>query len=176
MKFKNILSKLHLSKPDREHSKFFEKVSIKGCKKRKSLKDILVTAKVPPLKTKEGFCCPCNEPRPRCEICKHIKTHQFESSSTKHIYSIWPQNLNCSSKNVIYLFTCKTCHKQYTWSTEEFWSRLNIYRWWHRDFFRNKIVKQVSFHAHLAEGIDQGETDWEVRLIDQEVSVDKRES
>ena len=34
----------------------------------------------------------------------------------------------------------------------------------------------MSFHAHLAEGIDQGETDWEVRLIDQEVSVDKRES
>ena len=54
-------------------------------------------AKVPPLKTKEGFCGPYN--KPRCEICKH---------STK------PQYLICTSKNVVYLFTCKTCHKQYT--------------------------------------------------------------
>ena len=29
---------------------------------------------IPPLKTEEGFCGPCN--KPRCEICKHItKTH-----------------------------------------------------------------------------------------------------
>ena len=109
-KLKNILSKIHLLlTPDREHSNVFENVSIIGFKKRKSLKDNLVRAKLPPLKTEEGFCSPCN--RPRCEICKHItKTHQFESSSTKRIYFIRPQNLNCASKKVAYLFTCKTCH------------------------------------------------------------------
>ena len=73
-------------------------------------------AKVPPLKTEEDFCGSCN--KPRCEICKHItKTHQFES---KRIYSIRPQNLNCASNNVVYRFTCKTYHKQYSGSTEEF--------------------------------------------------------
>ena len=111
LKLKNILSKIQLlSTPDREHRKVFENVSIIGFKKGKSLKDILVRAKVPPIKTEKGFCGPCS--KPRCEICKHItKTHQFESSSTKRIYCIRPQNLNCTSKNVVYYFTCKTCHK-----------------------------------------------------------------
>ena len=80
-KLKNILSKIHLLlTPDREHSKVFEDIPIICFKKGKSLKDILVRAKVPPLKTEEGFCGPCS--KPRCEICKHItKTNQFESSS-----------------------------------------------------------------------------------------------
>ena len=46
-KLKNILSKIHLLlTPDREHSKIFENVPIIGFKKGKSLKDILVRAKV----------------------------------------------------------------------------------------------------------------------------------
>ena len=142
-KLKNIIFKIHLPlTPDREHRKVFENVPVIGFKKGKSLKDILVRAKVLPLKTKRSFCGPCN--KPRCEISKHItKTHQFESSSTKRIYSIRPQNLNCASKNVVYLFTCKTCHKQYTGSTEEFRSRFNNYRRSHRNFLRNNKVKQV---------------------------------
>ena len=44
---------------------------------------------------------------------------------------------------------------------------------------RNKKVKQELFHAHFTEGLHQGESDWEVRLIDQGFSVDdvrRRES
>ena len=44
---------------------------------------------------------------------------------------------------------------------------------------RNKKVKQESFHAHFTEGLHQGDGDWEVRLVDQGVSVDdvrRRES
>ena len=110
-KLKNILFKIHLLlTPDREHRKVFDNVPIIGFKRGKSLKNILVRAKVPPLKTEKGFCGPCN--KPRCEISKHItKTQQFQSSSTKRIYFIRPQNLNCASKNVVYRFTCKTCHK-----------------------------------------------------------------
>ena len=37
---------------------------------------------------------------------------------------------------------------------------------------RNKKVKQESSHAHFAESFHQGESDWEVWLIDQRVSVD----
>ena len=74
-KLKKILFKIHLFlTPDREQRKVFENFPIIGFKKGKSVKDILVTAKVPPLKTEKGFCGPCNTPR--CEICKHItKTH-----------------------------------------------------------------------------------------------------
>ena len=53
--------------PDREHRKVFENVPIITFEKGKSLKDILVSAKVPPLKTKDGFCGPCD--KPSCEIC-----------------------------------------------------------------------------------------------------------
>ena len=35
-----------------------------------------------------------------------------------------------------------------------------------------KKGKQDSFHAHFAEGLHQGESDWEFRLIDQGVSAD----
>ena len=41
-----------------------------------------------------------------------------------------------------------------------------------RKFLRNKNVKQESFHAHFTEGLHQGESDFEVRLIDQGVSND----
>ena len=81
--------------------------------------------------------------------------------------------------NVVYLFTRKTCHKQYTGSTEEFRSRFNNYRCLHRNFLRNKKVRKESFHAHFTEVLHQGESDWEVRLIDQGFSVDdvrRRES
>ena len=128
-------------------------------------------AKVLPLKTEENFCGPCS--KPKCEICKHItKTNQFESSSTKHIHSVRPQNLNCASKNVVYLFSYNTCHKQYTENTEEIWSRFNCYRYLHWNFSRNKKVNQVPFYAHFAEGLHQEESNGKVRLIDQVVSVD----
>ena len=37
---------------------------------------------------------------------------------------------------------------------------------------RNKKFKQESFHAHFAESLQGRIKDWEVRLIDQGVSVD----
>ena len=55
-KIKKILFKIHLLLiPDREHRKVFENISVIGFKKGKSLKDILVRAKIPPLKTEMGF-------------------------------------------------------------------------------------------------------------------------
>ena len=61
-----------------------------GFQRVKSLKDILVTAKVLPVKKKKGFCGPCK--KSRCEICE----------------------------NVVHLFTCKTYCKQYAGTTEDF--------------------------------------------------------
>ena len=83
------------------------------------------------------------------------KTNQSESSSTKCIYSITLQNLNCASKNVIYLFTCKTCRKQYIGSTEKF----------HRNFLRNKKIKQEFFRPHFAKFFHKGESDWKVKVL-----------
>ena len=77
------------------------------------------------------------------------------------------------------MISCKTCHKQYTGSSEEFRARFNNYRCAHRNYRKNRKVKQESFHAHFADDIHSGEGDLEVRLIDQSDSTEdlrKRES
>ena len=122
------MSFLHLLlAPDQEHQQVFYKVPIIGFRRAKSLKDILVRAKVPPVLKNEGSCGPCK--KSRCEICEHIvSTDNFKSTTTHRTYCIRPPDLKCSSKNVVYLFTCKTCSKQYTGSTEDFRPRFNNHR------------------------------------------------
>ena len=71
----------------------------------------------------------------------------------------------------MYLFTCITCSKQYTGSTEDFWSRFNNYRCPDINILKGKKVKQESFKAHFAEVNHSVEDDWEVRLIDQTNNV-----
>ena len=67
----------------------------------------------------EGCCGPYKGLK--CEICKHIVlTRNFTSFTTKHTYEIRPENLNCRSKNLVYLIFYKLCHKQYTGSSDEF--------------------------------------------------------
>ena len=82
---------------------------------------------------------------------------------------------NFSSENVVYLFTCKRCSKQYTGSTEDFRPRFNNYRCAHRNFLKRKKVKKKSFNTHFVEVNHNGEDDWEVRLIDQTDNVEELE-
>ena len=77
------------------------------------------------------------------------------------------------------MISCKICHKQCTGSSEEFKARFNNYRCAHRNYCKNRKVKQDSFHAHFADVAHIGEADWEVRLIDESGSTEelrKRES
>ena len=50
----------------------------------------------------------------------HVSIDCFKSTMTQQSYIIRPENLKCSSENVVYLFTCKTCSKQYRGSTQNF--------------------------------------------------------
>ena len=163
---KDTMSFLHLLlTPDQEHQQVFHKVSIIGFRRGKSLKDILVKAKVSPVLKNEGFSELCK--KSRCKICEHIV-----STDTQRTYFIRPPDLKCSSENVVYLFTCKTCSKQYTWSTEDFQPRFNNYSSGHRNILNREKVKQESFNAHFAEANHNGEEVWEVRLIDQTDNVE----
>ena len=73
LKLKNVLSEVHLLlTPDKEHGKVFERVPMIGFKRAKSLKDILVIAKIAPLEEKKGFCRSCGGTS--CKICKHVTT------------------------------------------------------------------------------------------------------
>ena len=143
---KDNMPSLHLLlRPDQEHQKVFHKVPIVGLWRLKSLKDILVRAKFPPVKKYEGFCGPCK--KSRWEICEHIvSTDSFKSITTQRTYFIRPEKLKCSSENVVYLFTRKTCSKQYTGSTENFRPRFSNCRCAHRNFLKGK---KKSNKSHL---------------------------
>ena len=84
-----------------------------------------------------------------------------------------PENLKCSSAIAVYLFTCKTCSKQYRGNTENFRPSFNNYRCAHRNFLKGKQVKQESCKAHFAKVNHNGEGDWEVRLIDYTNNVEE---
>ena len=156
---KDAMSFLYLLlTPDQEHQQLFHKVPIIGFRRAKSLKDILVKAKVPPVLKNEGSCGPCK--KWRCEICQHIvSTDNFKSTTTQRTHFIRPLDLKCSSKNVVYLFTCKTCSKQYTGSTEDFRPRFSNYRCAHRKFLKRKKVKQDLFNAHFVGADHNGQED-----------------
>ena len=64
-----------------------------------------------------------------CDICKILESgDQFESTVAKKKYRIdFP--FNCNSRCVVYLLTCKVCHKQYVGSTvTSFRLRFNKYK------------------------------------------------
>ena len=134
--------------------------------------------KLAPLAKKKGCCRSCGGTR--CEICKHVVTTEtFRFFSTQREYCIKHDNLNCRYSNVVYLFSCKACSKQYTGSTESFRSRFNNYKSAHRSFIKGNTVKQVSFQAHFEDDKDHGIKYWEITPIDQTDSVDdlrRRES
>ena len=96
-----------------------------------------------------------------------MSTDSFKTTTTQRTYYIRPGNLKCSSENVVYLFKCKTCSKQYTGSTVDFRLRFSKYRCAHRNVLNREKVKQESFDTHFAEVNCNGVYDWGVTLIDQ---------
>ena len=62
---------------------------------------------------------PCG--RSRCVICPKMNFKSVVRSSTTHNYFLTrkPPNLNCSTKNVVYLITCTACNVQYVGQTSQ---------------------------------------------------------
>ena len=104
--FKTILSEIHLLLTwGRKHGEVLERVPVIRFRRAKSLKDILVRARIAPLEKKKDCCRSCEGSR--CETCKHIVTTEtFRSFSTQREYHIKPNNLSCRSSNPLYLFSC----------------------------------------------------------------------
>ncbi|OCT91777.1 hypothetical protein XELAEV_18014832mg [Xenopus laevis] len=54
----------------------------------------------------------------RCITCKYLeKTLEFTSSSTKNKKCTIRHYMNCDTKNLVYVLTCKKCQKQYVGQT-----------------------------------------------------------
>ena len=135
---KDTMSFLHLLlTSDQEHQKVFHKAPIIGFRRAESLKDILAKPKVHSVQKNEGFCGPSK--KWRCEICEHfVSIDSFKSTTTQMTCFLKPPNLKCPSKNVVYLFTCKTFPKHFAGSTEDFQPRFNSYRCAHRNLLKKK--------------------------------------
>ena len=87
-----------------QHRKVTPEVLTVRFKRGKSLKDLLVRAKVPVEKETDGKSCGCLGKR--CEVCT------FTNREVSDTYRIREGlHLNCNSENVIYLITCKKCKK-----------------------------------------------------------------
>jgi len=53
----------------------------------------------------------------RCKACNHIKTGStFESTHNKRTFKI-RGSINCKTRNLVYLVTCRKCHQQYVGET-----------------------------------------------------------
>ena len=119
---KIIQKHVHLLRSSPELLEIFPSKSIFPAYRRtKNLKDILAPSKfcgdsgVNRAEKETGGCFKCSS---RCDLCKNflIQDTKFKSSSTGRTYKI-DQKLSCSSKNVVYLASCKKFHLQYVGST-----------------------------------------------------------
>ena len=103
----------------------------------------------------------------------------YSDKNKQNVYNI-KSNLNCNSKMVVYLVSCKTCNMQYVGSTStKFRLCFNNYRSGNRKYNSNETVTQESFFAHFNSSGHNGTKDWNFALIDQSETVDslrRRES
>ena len=173
-----ILRRMHvILKCDKTHKEVFHDAPIVGFRKGKSLKDMLVRAKVPPLVINKGQSIGCLGNR--CSVCPFVKSTTGFADKTGKQYNIRSAtDLNCNSKNVVYLLKCKTCCSQYVGScTTKFRLRFNNYKSCNNNHLQ-KTVPQQGLHDHFDLPDHNGIQDWEFTLIDQgdsELSVRKRE-
>ena len=144
----------------------------------RKIKDYLVRSKLYPLERNVG-CGGCGNGR--CQVCKNIKvTDTFDSFTTKRSYKI-NHRFDCNDKCLIYLFSCRTCGKQYTGkTTDRFRYRWNNYKMEARKAENGDMenVKQKFLQSHFLQDDHKGFLeDVEVRLIDKTQGSDptKRE-
>ena len=82
---------------------------------------------LPQLCIQNGRTKRCNHPR--CVTCKHLNCSKyFTSKKTGTTFTI-RHSFSCTSSNIIYLITCKKCHKQYVGlTTKQLNTRINHHR------------------------------------------------
>lgn len=82
-----------------------------------------------------------------CETCKLIEDNNSTSiTTTGKIFHV-KCNMNCNTKNVIYLITCKGCKGQYVGETgNELKTRMTV----HRQQIRDRKTRKLAVSEHIA--------------------------
>ena len=102
-----------------------------------------------------------------CIDCIYLKEkgEYFYSYVTKRQYKVG-QNVNCLSKNVIYLVTCKKCKKKGVGKTIDFKSRMVNYR----SCIKNKKIS-CNVNKHFIEETNHSVKNFDVQIIVQSEKV-----
>ena len=144
---------------DEQHRNVFSETPMVGFSNGKSLKNILVRALLPKLdpSENENGCVKCG--KPKCEVCQNlISTKEFTSTHTGEKFKIQKGPLNCSSKNVVYLITCKVCKIQNVGSTKGLYrKRFNNYKTVHKKV-REKVLGEVREKSNRGRPKKKGES------------------
>lgn len=77
------------------------------------------------MKTSESVVHPCNGSR--CGICSQILSGNEFHFNCGFVFRVCQTNLNCNSKDVIYVLRCKTCQAEYIGETENLRNRINTH-------------------------------------------------
>ena len=111
----------------------------------RNLRSHLVKAKVTVGNERKKGCKKCGSVR--CLTCNNLKeTYVFSSSVTKCSYRINHQ-LDCNSKNIVYLLSCKVCELQYVGQiSDKFRFRWNNYKTSQKKAVNGVECPQWSFH------------------------------
>ena len=98
--------------------KVFPQPPMVAYKRTKSLKDLLVKAKVPPLLSRKSTRqLKCMKKCNKCNICPYVKECKSVTSSYSPVTVDINCSVNCTTPNVIYLITCTKCKDQYIGQT-----------------------------------------------------------
>ena len=132
-------------------SRVFTEKPIMAYRRPKSLRDLLVHAKLKPdPKDNEplGESKPCG--RARCQTCKMILGTQTVKSSSCAVFKL-KCDTNCKTANVVYLISCCKCQKQYVGETKGPLNlRMNGHRddWKHCRFERSPVAEHFRSTEH----------------------------
>lgn len=106
----------------------------------------------------------------RCETCTEFnESIHFQSFITKEQFRI-RHKFTCHSNNIIYLITCKKCHRQYVGKTT---NKLKVKMNGHRTKIRSKKNTYLCNHFNFS---DHDIRDLSVQVIDNAHSTDKLDS
>ena len=125
----------------------FPNVPIVGFHNGKSLKDHLIRASLPILRSNFGS-EQCG--KETCQVCQVVvNTDTFSPITTDKTFKINKGPLNGNSKNVVHLSECKKCKNPYVGKVQiKFHMRLNNYKSAHKSFKTKKQGIQKLFHEH----------------------------
>ena len=143
--------------------KIFEKGLLTAHRRPKSLRDLLVRAKIPQDKPDTGGTEPWNPCNTRtCRYCPRLnKTGRITCKASGREY-VAKHNVTCKSSNVIYCITCKCCGIQYVGQTKN--RLMDRFQAHFYNILYNKPKSEIGKHFNFPD--HKGLDDVEIHIVD----------